>query len=89
MRASTRNTDISALQLDPTTIFKQFDQNANHGEKIVAIIASGLMAEILSLDSQNANFIQQKFVSSTDAIGKLNILLDQNTDVKTSEIRLL
>ena len=58
MRQQTRNTDISALQLDPATIFKLFDQNAIHGEKIVAIIASGLMAEILSLDSQNANFIQ-------------------------------
>ena len=47
------------------------------------------MAEILSLDTQNANFIQQKFVGSTDAIGKLNILLDQNAETKTGEIRLL
>ena len=53
------------------------------------MIATGLMAEILSLDSHNANFIQQKFVGSTDAIGKLNILLDQNSDAKTAEIRLL
>lgn len=53
------------------------------------MIASGLMAEILSLDSQNANFLQQKFVGSTDAIGKLNMLLDQNADTKTNEIRLL
>ena len=42
----------------------------------MAVIASGLMAEILSLDSQNANFIQQKFVGSTEAISKLNMLLD-------------
>ena len=89
MRSSSRATDISILQLDPNRIFQLFDQNAIHGEKIVAIIASGLMAEILSLDSQNSNFIQQKFVGSTDAIGKLNILLDQNSDSKTNEIRLL
>jgi len=57
MRSSARATDISALQLDTNAIFTLFDQNAIHGEKIVAIIASGLMAEILSLDSQNANFI--------------------------------
>ena len=42
----------------------------------MAVIASGLMAEILSLDSQNANFIQQKLVGSTEAISKLNMLLD-------------
>jgi len=47
------------------------------------------MAEILSLDQQNSNFIQQKFVGSTDSISKLNILLDQNSDAKTNEIRIL
>jgi len=51
MRNTTRATDITALQLDTNRIFSLFDQNAVNGEKIVAIIASGLMAEILSLES--------------------------------------
>ena len=51
MRNQARATDISVLQLDPNHIFTLFEQNAIHGEKIVAVIASGLMAEILSLDS--------------------------------------
>ena len=57
MRSSQRAADIGVLQLDPNRIFQLFDQNAIHGERIVAVISSGLMAEILSLDSQNANFI--------------------------------
>jgi len=57
MRNTTRATDITALQLDTNRIFSLFDQNAVNGEKIVAIIACGLMAEILSLESQNSNFI--------------------------------
>lgn len=38
------------LRLDTNRIYALFEQNVSQGSKLIAVIACGLMAEILSLE---------------------------------------
>ena len=81
--------DASVLQLDTNRIYQLFDQNVSQGNKLISVISCGLMAEILSLEGQSSQFIFQKFTGTTDALGKVNILIDINSPAETTEMKLL
>ena len=86
---SSNTRDASALQLDANRIFTLFDQNVSQGSKLISVISCGLMAEILSLEGQQAQFIFSKFIGQNDSLAKLNILIDINAPADTGEMKLL
>lgn len=50
---------IESLQLDPNTIYKLFEENTGTSESrvLVAVIASGLLSEMLSFDEKTQKFV--------------------------------
>ena len=86
-------TGIEALQLDANTIFKMFEDNAGTTEArvLIAVVASGLLSEMLSFEEKTSKFIQSKFTgqAGTSSLTKLVSLIDINSGGNKNEMRLL
>ena len=81
------------MSLDPNTIYKLFEENAGTTESrvLIAVIASGLLAEMLSFDEKTSKFVLLKFTGpgGASALTKLVSLIDINSGGNKNEMRLL
>jgi hypothetical protein len=75
------------LELDPAKIYSIFEQYApskqagkNQKKTLPAIMACGILAEMLSMGDQKATFVLQKFTGSgsSNALGSLATFIDIN-----------
>lgn len=51
------NIKAEALKLDYEGIYNLFEQNITKGDKLVAIIASGLLADMMQINQQISSFV--------------------------------
>ena len=64
------------LKLEVELVYKLFEQNCTKGDTLLGMIASGLLADMIALNSQTSNFIVTKITGSGLAL--LVHLIDAN-----------
>lgn len=51
------NIAAESLRLDCEVIYKIFESNATKGDSLLAIVASGLLADMVQMNKQASNYI--------------------------------
>jgi hypothetical protein len=65
-----------SLKLDYELIYKVFEQNCLKGDSLLGMVASGLLADMISMSTQSSQYITSKFNST--GLSLLIHLIDVN-----------
>jgi hypothetical protein len=92
-RKNSKSNGVEMLQLDASSVFKYFEDNCLPSEArcLIAVVACGLLADMIGFDDKTSKFILAKFAgpSSAPALTKLVSLIDINSGGNRNEMRYL